>query len=69
MTEKQISELHTLLTVPEMAEILRIGRNAAYELIYQKNFPVLRLGPKKIRVPKTELLKWISDNTSNYEFS
>lgn len=67
MTDTEINELHTLLTVPEMAKILRIGRNAAYEMVYQKNFPVLRLGPKKIRVPKSELLKWIKNNTSKYE--
>ena len=65
MTEKEINELHTLLTVTEMAQILRIGKNAAYEIIYEKDFPVLRLGPKKIRVPKEELLKWIKSNLTD----
>lgn len=69
MTEKEMSELPTLLTVREMANVLRIGRNAAYELIYQKSFPVLRLGPKKIRIPKYELVQWIKSNTKKYEFS
>lgn len=69
MTDKEINELPSLLTVTEMAKVLRIGRNAAYELVYQKNFPVLILGPKKIRVPKDELLQWIKNNTNDYKFS
>lgn len=69
MTEKEMSELPTLLTVKEMAEVLRIGRNAAYEIIYEKSFPVLRLGPKKIRIPKYELIQWVKNNTKKHEFS
>ncbi len=69
MTDKEINELPSLLTVTEMAKVLRIGRNAAYVLVYQKNFPVLILGPKKIRVPKDELLQWIKNNTNDYKFS
>jgi len=69
MTEKEIDNMPVLLTVLEMAQVLRIGRNSAYELVYQKNFPILKLGPKKIRVPKGELLEWIKVNTAIYQFS
>ena len=69
MTEKEIDNMPVLLTVIEMAQVLRIGRNSAYELVYQKNFPILKLGPKKIRVPKGELLEWIKVNTAIYQFS
>lgn len=69
MTEKEMNELPTLLTVKEMAEVLKIGRNAAYELIYEKSFPVLRLGPKKIRIPKYELIQWVKSNIREHEFS
>ena len=69
MTEKEIENMPTLLTVSEMAQVLRIGRNSAYELVYQKNFPILKLGPKKIRVPKGELLQWIKVNTEIYQFN
>ena len=40
-----------LLTVEEMAEILRIGRSSAYELCRQNEFPVIRIG-RSIRIPK-----------------
>ena len=69
MTEKEIDNMPVLLTVLEMAQVLRIGRNSAYELVYQKNFPILKLGQKKIRVPKGELLEWIKVNTAIYQFS
>ena len=67
MTDREIKEMPSLLTVKEVAQVLRIGRNAAYELIYRDNFPVLRLGPKKIRVPKNELIRWIETNTGEEE--
>jgi excisionase family DNA binding protein len=69
MTEEELNDMPTLLKVTEMADILRIGRNAAYEIIYQDDFPILRLGPKKIRVPKQELLDWIKSNIKKYEIS
>ena len=69
MTEKEIDNMPVLLTVIEMAQVLRIGRNSAYELVYQKNFPILKLGPKKIRIPKGELLAWIKVNTEIYQFN
>lgn len=65
MTEKEINEMPSLLTVKEVAKVLRIGRNAAYDLVYKNNFPVLRLGPKKIRVPKKELLRWIHEKSES----
>ncbi len=63
MTDKEINELPALLTVMEMAKVLRIGRSAAYELVCKKNFPILRLGPKKIRIPKVKLIEWIKNNS------
>lgn len=65
MTENEINEMPSLLTVKEVAKVLRIGRNAAYDLVYKNNFPVLRLGPKKIRVPKKELLRWIHEKSES----
>ncbi|KEH95244.1 helix-turn-helix domain-containing protein [Clostridium novyi] len=60
--ENRVKELPTLLTVKEMASILKIGKNTAYNLIYTKGLPVLRLGPKNIRVPKCILIRWIKKN-------
>lgn len=62
MKDKKENEIPALLTVPEMAKVLRIGKNSAYNLIRKKKLPVLRLGPKKIRIPRVKLKQWIEKN-------
>ena len=47
-----------LLTVPEVAALLRISRNSAYELIARNALPSVRLG-RTIRVPRHALEAWI----------
>lgn len=54
------------LTVPEAAEILRIGRTRTYELCRQSEhngFPAIRDG-NKIRIPYTALMNWIDQQTN-----
>jgi len=57
-----VEGLPILLTVKEMASVLKIGKNKAYSLIYNEKLPVLRLGPKNIRIPKYTLIRWIEKN-------
>jgi len=47
-----------LLTVPEVAKVLRIGRNLAYELVARGEIPCVRLG-RMIRVPRSSLERWL----------
>lgn len=68
MNEEEFKELPLLLKVSDIQKILGIGRNSAYELIYRKQFPVLRLGERQIRVPKNKFVEWIKNNTKTYEF-
>lgn len=48
------------VTVPEMAQMLGIGRIKAYELANIKGFPAIRLG-KRIVVPVDQLKKWLEE--------
>ncbi|MDO8616486.1 MAG: helix-turn-helix domain-containing protein [Dehalococcoidia bacterium] len=48
-----------LLTVREAAQLLRISRNLAYELVAQGHLPHVRLG-RVIRVPRHGLEQWIA---------
>ena len=48
-------------TVPEIMEILQIGRNNAYELCNSDTFDVKRIG-KLIRIPKTSFDRWLDSN-------
>lgn len=58
-------EAPRFLTVPEAAEILRIGRTSTYELCQQSEhngFPCIRDG-NKIRIPYSALMNWIDQQT------
>lgn len=48
-----------LLTVLDMAKILKISRSKAYSITKEKNFPLIKIG-KCIRINKNELFKWLN---------
>jgi excisionase family DNA binding protein len=61
LTEEEIvDEQHEYLKVPEVAEILRIARSRAYELVADEKIPSVRIG-RSVRVSRRELEKWIED--------
>ena len=50
---------HEYLTVPEVAGLLRISRNLAYELVAQGELPSFRPG-SRIRIPRDRLSNWLT---------
>ena len=54
---------HKYLTVPELAALLRISRNLAYELVAQGELPSFRLG-SRIRIPRDRLSNWLKRQQS-----
>ena len=50
------------LTVPEVAEELRIPRTRAYELIQSGELPAVRIGERSIRVNRRELERFLLEN-------
>lgn len=49
-----LRDLPDLLTVPEVAALLRIGRGKAYALVRRGNLPSVKLG-RTLRVPKAAI--------------
>ena len=47
-----------ILTVKEMQSILKIGTNAAYNLIHSKAFPVIKIG-QTYRIPAASFYAWL----------
>lgn len=45
-------------TVKELAELLGIGLNRAYDMTNIKGFPVIKIGSRKL-VPKVALDQWL----------
>lgn len=51
-------------TVTEMAQVLNIGRNKAYELVKTEGFPAIYIG-STIRIPIEALNRWLNDYDEN----
>ena len=51
--------LPLVLSVPELASVLHIGRNAAYELVNTGQIRSIRIG-KNIRIPQSALLDYLN---------
>ncbi len=47
-----------MLTIPEVAAMLKIGRTKVYGLIKSDNFPIVQIGSAK-RVPIAALNEWL----------
>ena len=50
--------LPLLLTVGEMASVLRIGRNPAYQLVKNGDIQSIRVG-RSIRIPRNALIQFV----------
>ncbi len=49
---------HEWLKVPEVAEVLRIARSRAYELVADGEIPAVKIG-RSVRVSRKELDRWL----------
>ncbi len=56
------NDLPLTLKVEQVAEILQVGRNTAYSLTRQKGFPAVRVGEKRVVIPRDRFLQWLNDN-------
>ena len=55
-----------MLTIPEVAAMLKIGRTKVYGLIKTDNFPVVQIGNAK-RVPVASLNEWLEQRQKSHE--
>ncbi|RKL64968.1 DNA-binding protein [Salipaludibacillus neizhouensis] len=58
MIHKKQYDYPLVLTAKEVSEILQISKPTAYELMNQKNFPLIKLGRCK-RVLTSEFFTWL----------
>ena len=56
---RSLEDLPLTLTVEEAGQILRVGRNTAYELVRCGKLPSVRVG-KQSRIPRQALLDYLS---------
>ena len=60
---RQAGELPLVLTPMDIAAVLRISRNTAYEVIHSEGFPAFRVG-KQYRVSRERFLTWLDSETA-----
>ena len=53
------NNLPIVLSVPELAHTLKIGRNAAYDLVRTGQIRCVRIG-KTIRIPQSALMDYLN---------
>ena len=54
-------EIPLFLTVEDVANILKISTSFSYHLFYEKDFPAIKLGSRRI-VHKEKLFKWLEEH-------
>jgi excisionase family DNA binding protein len=53
-----------LLTIPEVARILGASEERTYQMAARGVFPVIRLSPRRIRVPRDSFEAWLRAKTT-----
>jgi excisionase family DNA binding protein len=48
----------TIMTIPEVANYLKVSKAKMYYLVSRKQIPHIRLG-RNVRIRKADLLKWL----------
>ena len=61
MTYTHYDQLPLILSVDELAKLLGLGRNTAYDLIRCGRIRSVRIG-HKIKIPKDSLLEFLQEN-------
>lgn len=56
MTENKMT-----VSVDEMAKMLGISRSVAYQLIKERDFPVVRVSERRLIIPVKSLEKWLEE--------
>ena len=58
MVYHSVDDLPLLITVPELAQVLRVGKNKAYELVNSGTIKGIKIGTQ-IKVPKCSVVEFM----------
>lgn len=56
-----LADMGAAINVEELAQVLKISKTRAYELVKMQGFPAVKLG-KRILVPTDALVQWLNAN-------
>ena len=63
MSREPLENLPDVMDAKQLAEVLRISKAGAYNLLNSPHFPTLRIGGRKL-VMKQGLLEWLRNHTN-----
>lgn len=55
-----LEQYHDIITIPELCEVLMVGRNRAYELLKTGQIPAFQLG-RNWKIPKIALEEYLKN--------
>lgn len=59
---KSYDELPLFLNAATVAKVLGVSPSTGYELMYEKDFPILKIGNRMV-VPKEQFIQWVIEHT------
>ena len=59
---KNYDDLPLFLNADLVAKVLGISAASSYELMHEKDFPVLKIGNRMV-VPKEKFIQWVEQHT------
>ena len=63
MGKEPLETMPDVMDARQLAEVLRISKAGAYNLLNRSDFPTLRIGGRKL-VMKQDLLEWLRNHTN-----
>lgn len=60
---RSYDELPLFLNAAMVAKVLGVSPSSGYELMHEKDFPVLRVGSRMV-VPKKKFVEWVEQHTN-----
>lgn len=63
MSKEPLEAMPDVMDAKQLAEVLRISKAGAYNLLNSPDFPTLRIGGRKL-VMKQDLLEWLRSHTN-----
>ncbi len=60
---KSYDDLPLFLNATMVAQVLGISAASSYELMHEKDFPILKVGNRMV-VPKEKFIAWVEQNTN-----
>ena len=63
MANEIFADLPDVITAEQLSSALQISKSGAYALLNRSDFPILRIGGRKM-VMKKDLLEWLNSRTN-----